>query len=251
MDCPLCLDTCKVPVEITGFPCHRPEEIHCHTMIRYCRTCCTKLFELDKPRHERKEYLKCLYCDSSLNPRELSATPFRTDHFLIRQDANRDLGCPRCDHVAVDHQALEKHCAHECEETDRLVCGCGTHHSKRSNHACALCTLCDRCVSTDTYSQHLVEYHEMEVCNQCDKMTHLPMEEHRETECLCRLLPCRYCPETVQALHFTDHLLGHMEESKQRCELLHDLMKKERILSNRLLNECREFFDREYQESLI
>jgi len=251
MDCPLCLEPCKIPVEITGFPCYRSEDIHCHTMIRYCRACCLRLFELDRPRHERREYLQCLYCDSSVNLQELTTTPFRTDHYQIRHDTVKDVACPHCDHIAVDHQALEKHCSHECPHSLRIQCQCGTHDSEHSNHQCSVCSLCDMNVSAQVYTEHLVEYHHMEICHQCEKFTLLPMQEHLETECVRRSLPCKYCSVNVQALHFTDHLLAHREESKQRSLLLHDLVEKEKELSERLLQESRDFYGHMYQESLI
>ena len=251
--CPLCLEPCKIPVEITGFPCYRSEEIHCHTMIRYCKACCLTLFELNRPREDRKDFLKCLYCDTSVNPRMLLSLPFRTDHFQIRHDPVKDLKCSSCDHLAQDHSCLEKHCSQECEQFPRLFCnGCGAYHASSTPHRCSSrCPWCDEPILEDQYSEHLVEYHEMQACEACGKFTSLSLEQHGETECICRRMDCKYCPEQVEALHFPDHLLFHMEESKQRCELLKDILDKEEMLTKKLLHECRDFYGRVYQESIF
>lgn len=215
--CPLCLETCRVPVEITGFPCYSPDTIHCHTMIRYCKACCIHLFELDRPPHERKQYLKCLYCDANMNPQSLATWPFRTDHFLIRRDVAQDIPCPRCDYCAPNHQHLEKHCGETCPHKVTMV---------------------------------EEEKQDMVVCAECDKCTLLCMNEHLETECMMRWVPCKYCKEKVKALYFTDHLLLHREESRSRCQLLQEILSKEREWGQRILQESREFYGEMFQETM-
>jgi len=237
LSCPLCLETCRVPVEITGFPCYSTDAIHCHSMIRYCKACCIQLFELDRPRDERKQFLKCLFCDTSVNPQLLETVPFRTDHFLICRDTARFLACPSCDYVAPDHQDLEKHCSQQCLNALRVSCSaCGVVESVSQTHAC----LADEEPPSE----------DMTVCSQCSKSTLLSMEEHLETECLLRLVPCKYCKERVPAIHFTDHLLFHREESKHRSELLGALLVKEREWGQRILQECREFYGDTFEEAM-
>ena len=242
LSCPLCLETCRVPVEITGFPCYSTDTIHCHSMIRYCKVCCIKLFELDRPRQDRKHFLKCLFCDTSVNPQLLESVPFRTDHFLICRDITCSLSCPSCDYVAPDHQALEKHCSQQCLNALRVSCSaCGVVESVSQTHACL--------VDEEGFppSEDIVN---MTVCSQCSKSTLLSMEEHLESECLLRLVPCKYCKERVPAIHFTDHLLFHREESKHRSELLGALLVKEREWGQRILQECREFYGDTFEEAM-
>lgn len=241
--CPLCLESCRVPVEITGFPCYSSDGIHCHTMIRYCRSCCVRLFELEKPCLERKQFLRCLYCDTSVDPQSLTTVPFRTDHFLIRQDSAVDMACPYCDHVAPDHQHLEKHCAQACAHTPRIPCrGCGAFHTGGDASASAHESLCT--------TQEAAHSPPLQVCLRCEKCTLLPMDQHLESECLLRPMACKYCNESIPALHFTDHLLFHREESRNRCQLLTEVLEKEREWGKRILQECREFYGDMYQEAL-
>ena len=237
LSCPLCLETCRVPVEITGFPCYSNDNIHCHSMIRYCKACCLQLFEMDKPRHERKQFLKCLFCDTNVNPQLLERVPFRTDYFLIRQDTTSSLTCPSCEYVASDHQDLEKHCSQQCLNALRVSCSaCGAFRTSET-HTCLV-----------EETKHPEE--DMTVCSQCSKSTLLSMDEHLESECLLRLIPCKYCKERVPAIHFTDHLLLHREESKHRSELLGALLVKEREWGQRILQECREFYGETFEETM-
>lgn len=243
MECPLCLESCRVPVEITGFPCYLSDGIHCHTMIRYCRSCCMRLFELDKPFTERKQFLRCLYCDTSVDPQSLlTMVPFRTDYFIIRQDSTTRLACPYCDYIAADHQHLERHCAQACDHTPRIPCvgGCGALHAEVDRDAHKEC----QSPGDNTPEEAL------QVCPRCQKCTTLPMDQHLDSECLLRPMACKYCKERVQALHFTDHLLLHREESKNRCQLLTEVLDAERELGRRILQECHEFYNSMYQETL-
>lgn len=250
MVCPLCLEECRVPVEITCFPCYRPDAVHCHSLVRYCKACCIRLFELEKAPQDRRASLKCLYCDRWMNPREISCSPFRVDHLLIlKDDAATDLECPYCEYRAVSHQDLEKHCAKACEKSPRLACLCGSYHSPSNpGDRCTTCSLCDRSLPLQSFRRHMLETHEMTYCTECKKFTRQTLTMHKKEECVFRGVSCKRCHENILALHYPEHLLSHVSESKKRCELMQDVIDKEKQMVQHILKECRDFFGDMYDE---
>ena len=72
MNCPICLDTVKIPSQLTCFPCFHKTEIHCFSMIRLCFSCAVKYMFLHQSKHDRPYSVKCLFCPEICNPRKLT-----------------------------------------------------------------------------------------------------------------------------------------------------------------------------------
>jgi hypothetical protein len=229
--CPICLEECKIPVELQCFSCFRHDGIHCHSLVRYCEQCCIRLFELDKDIGERKTYLKCLYCDASTDPRLYSTEylPYRRDYYFIAKDCQEYKECPYCHsrNGIQTHQNLMNH-VRSCQTAYKVCEECKTFYQCDNTHSCP--------------SSHYT------ICTQCNKMIDTSLDLHMESECMYRSVTCPYCHTGVTALEITDHLLSHIESSKQRTLLLQDLLFKEDELRRRILQDCHFFYQSLYAE---
>lgn len=248
VQCPICLEECRVPVEVTCFSCYRMDAIHCHSLIRFCRHCCITLFELEKPLQERREYLKCLFCDAWCNPQTLMQLPFRVDFFSIRNNEIGPVRCPHCMTQIPTHYDLEKHVFSNCLLSPTHLCECGEYLINPILHHCIWCSICNVFVYDKL---HLLYAHDMKFCGQCQKFTELDLNIHMEKECLARIMTCKYCKNELQALYFPSHLLAHLEESKERCRMLDEIIEKEKLIQQRILLECNTSFNDIYNESLV
>ena len=93
---------------------------------------------------------------------------------------------------------------------------------------------------------HMLHVHDMLFCNACQKY----IEHDQEHQCPRRIVKCRHCPECMEAEGIIEHLLVHLQESKQRCELLKDILEKEKKMSQQILRQCSQYFTEIYNDTL-
>lgn len=243
MNCPICLDPCLVPVEITGFPCFRPDRIHCHSFARFCFHCAARLFELEKAPEGRSVKARCPFCYSETDPRQIRVSPpFRIDWEAVQTSSQEAVDCPSCGLEAETVEELARHC-------DRSCCACVLPSNHKDEKDCLVCrNTADR--DSPLFHLHMTKTHRMNYCVLCTNYTSLSIRRHHKMECLRRIVPCRHCDMSIQALFFADHLIEHLHESKERQSLLEDLLLKEREMYRRMLEECGEFYVKNYQERI-
>ena len=91
--CPLCLDTCKIPIQLKCFSCYSKHDIHCNSFQRVCLSC-----YLEKP------ITNCFYCHATV----LHAD-FEIDYSSIQNDSFNIYTCPICHQCKGTHLEYTKH----------------------------------------------------------------------------------------------------------------------------------------------
>lgn len=89
--CPICHDTIHVLVELKN-PVYGGVDCHCGTAGKFiCLPCARNWFELNKPKHERKESNKHFYCQKTFSNRDLNVSIYE-----VRRDLMEliDVSCP-------------------------------------------------------------------------------------------------------------------------------------------------------------
>lgn len=250
--CAICLDVCVIPVEITCFGCSLPDsqKPSCFSFYRVCELCAIQYLEMDKPPEQRSESKRCLFCESTCNPKH-SILSYRKDYLLMQLDPNPDVPCPNadCDHRGT-HALIEQHYSHECPHTI-IWCQCNAHgtrehitsHQHRSQ--CVFyeeCSICHTMVLLHKVSDHYQISHDMKLCSMCHKATRLSINEHLMEECSMRLISCSYCQKYLQAKHLMSHCMEHATECRQRMEILKKVFDKEKVLLNQIIENCKQLY---------
>jgi len=220
--CFVCLETCKVPVQMTCFPCFRDNEVHCNSFARMCLHCVCAFFQLNKVG------FRCLYCLKEPVEKDHAIPIFRVDMDAIINDPSRSVSCPLCPYVAYSHQDLYIHLFHDCVLDNPPCSYCGVPVAKKDVRF------------------HMLHVHDMLFCSSCQKY----IEHDQPHQCPRRIVKCRHCPECMEAEGIIEHLLVHLQESKQRCELLKDILDKEKKMSQQILRQCSQYFTEIYNDTL-
>lgn len=242
--CPLCLEMCCLPVELSCFPCFSSTSIHCHSFTRLCFQCAVLLLQLHKPPLERQTFLKCLYCEESVNLQQLNPrTSFRIDflvsarHHVLSEHSTYK--CTMCPNVYPTMTALETHVWSDCGFSYRQLCSCGIYYCSSDNgHPCVWCAKCNQFIASEEKAIHDRENHLGFFCEACHQHVYSNKHDHQTTECMARKVTCDFCSSSFEALHLVDHLLSHLEESNERSRCLTDVLKKEQQLRQCILRKC-------------
>lgn len=250
--CNICLEDVVIPVEITVFRCGQSHERNCYSFHRQCEKCVISYLELDKKPQFRSSLKKCLFCDETINPREIMEDAYKKD-FLFMSIDSRMISCSLCEFEG-SHLDLEKHATKECKNQMK-ECPCGL-RDKRSivlsedhkKDCCFFkeCLVCHCFIYIADMEKHYALLHRMEVCNICSKPTSLSLLEHKNQECPMRNLQCRHCHSKMMAHQYIDHVMDHASESKNRLTLLTDVLQKENKLYQRYTQEIRDLFEFTY-----
>lgn len=250
MACAICLEDVFIPVEITGFPCDTRYR-GCYSFQRVCERCAIRYLHLDKDKADRPCRIRCIFCESTLDPREAVGPLYRKDFLLMSLDT-KERACPSCPEVRGTHLEIDAHLERDCPRAV-VSCPCGAEVERgvmeAHQRACCLyrvCPVCDAVVLSRDRDAHLREAHGSVLCLLCNKITGRTLSEHMETECCFRLISCRHCSSRLPAHGLIDHLIEHVTASKDRLRLLEDIQKKENRIYESLLREAREVFESVY-----
>lgn len=249
LKCPLCLETCCVPVELTCFPCFSLTSVHCYSFTRLCFQCAVSWLQLHLvPSQRPSSSLKCLYCEERVVPSQIEAkTGFRIDFFLSARHGGEsdetgpdvEWRCGACPETFPTRRGLEDHVLSRCEHTYRHLCPCGTYYaSVATDHPCTRCVQCNEFIAVTKKARHDEEQHPGHFCHQCHQFVQSRPHHHQSTECIARHVVCDFCGLSFEAIHFVDHLLSHLEESNERSRCLADVLNKEQQLRQCILRKC-------------
>jgi hypothetical protein len=216
-----------------------------------CEKCAIRYLHLDKGRDERPCRVRCIFCESTLDPREAVEPLYRKDFLLMSMDG-KERACPSCPGVRGTHLEIDAHLERECPRTVvSCACGAAVERGAMEEHRreCCMyrvCQVCNALVLSRDRDAHLREAHGSVLCLLCNKITAKTLREHMDTECCFRLISCRHCTSRLPAHGLVDHLIEHATASKSRLSLLEDIQKKENRIYESLLRETRELFESVY-----
>jgi hypothetical protein len=255
--CAICLEKVFIPVELICFQCSKTNEINCHSFNRVCEKCVIDYLSLDKHAQDRDSIKKCIYCDSVINPQKIVESPYKIDFLLMSLDNDHEVMCPFCNQYCSTHINVYKHLQKDCYEY-KIHCICGFYDSRKyidSSHKkkCCFfkeCIECHNWIYIKDYDKHIQSEHNKNYCNICSRTTLLERIEHIESECIYRLIQCKYCDKKLMAETFLDHLIVHLDDCKLRLELLKDVHEKETKLYHNLVEQIKVLYQNIYNSSL-
>lgn len=223
IECKICFEPCVIPVSFTCFPCSQSEMgmPSCNSMTRVCLSCARRYLELDRPRRQRSDEKRCLFCRAVVNPRRLNALKSYTKDFLIMSmDPRTDYPCvhPGCPFTGTQME-LDHHVREDCPLRDCTCSGCHAYirFCDRDDHIRSGCPGYKKCryceeriliVPRSSMDDHLVAHHQMERCSSCHMLVHTEypgMQAHRSQYCPARILNCNLCGASVVASDMENH----------------------------------------------
>lgn len=226
--CEICYEYCKIPVKFTCFPCYSHENIHCHSIKRFCLMCAEKYLE------KNTSVKKCIYCDATTT---LNINTFRIqdlyekDFFIMSLDLDR-YSCAHldCDFTGTQSE-LNKHLS-DCGYVSVHCFGC---HVKVQRKSMAKhqeeCTKLEKCFYCDTIclknhlEMHVGNKHCTYRCFHCQ--TFIPeneMERHVTEICPHRPTICEWCHDIYPHSAEKPHLLSHLRMfHKGKVDLMEEL----------------------------
>ena len=115
-DCNICLNSCKIPVQLTHFQCYDPVKINCNSFVRFCLECYVK----------NKDILlkNCLICKSTNTTR---SSPVVDLSYIYHDNFSR-YTCDLCDnnknnyynHLDLYNHVLKNH-IYSCEQCNDFI----------------------------------------------------------------------------------------------------------------------------------
>ena len=246
MICVVCQDTVNIPVMLTCFPCYRKNNIHCHTFHRYCLKCVFDYLSFHVSCNERKEEVKCLFCNEKCRPPKLRfETSVEYDFLSLQNNPNLYQGrCPFCMKKEENIYQHLKECPYFYEQCD---CGHVTlrqlkrFHNIHCDHF-KTCFVCHERVHNLEYNDHLYE-HDYVQCLACQK--HVKSGElllHRMHQCENRRIKCICCKSLVPFKNLERHLLNHLETCKETMEEVSIISNKLEHIVEMVENEIKKYF---------
>ena len=215
MNCPICLDTVKIPSQLTCFPCFHKTEIHCFSMIRLCFSCAVKYMFLHQSKHDRPYSVKCLFCPEICNPRKLTIkNTIEIDFYattLCREFLPKT--CPFCCNDVENILSHLKDCPYLYTE---CPCGFVTFQQLQKFHqsncySFQTCRVCSKRVPKTSYFDHLLYDHDVMECVPCNQLIHYTEYlSHELHKCPYRLIHCQFCHTTLQHNEYEKHLENHL-----------------------------------------
>ena len=132
LDCSICLQPCKIPIQLTHFECYDPIKVNCNSFIRFCLLCYIK--------HKDKLLLnKCLICKKSKSSTKSEQSPVIDSNYIYHDTFSR-YKCDLChdinhnnkyfNHLDLYNHMLSNH-IYNCQDCNELIL-----HSTLDKHHC-------------------------------------------------------------------------------------------------------------------
>ena len=244
-NCLFCLtDRIRVPCyyKENCFRCNKqPGKPGCHSIQRYCLLCIRRHLELDKPRNQRSESVKCPLCPAVTNPRILNQEySYEPDYRMMADDTTIDYPCFHdengCEFVGsqTDLHAHMMKC--EYSTTSCMHCGAYFMARLRTEHeaVCPLmsnCPLCPMRILTSKLREHCLSCHDQSKCIHCSHwISTNEIDIHQTQLCPLRIIRCAYCPLNYKISDKSTHLHRHLTEIEisvgQVAHQLQDLQRR-------------------------
>jgi hypothetical protein len=255
--CPICLEKVFIPVELTSFNCSKINEINCHSFNRICEECVIDYLELNINSDKRSITKKCMYCETLINPQELIDIPYKIDFLLMSLDTEI-INCNYCKEFKGNHLEIFKHVKQTCNKF-KIKCECGMNEDREyilsnfhKENCCFYkkCQDCNEYIIIQEFDNHIKNIHDKNCCNICNKLTLLELNEHLYSECIYRLIQCRYCDQKLIGSTFIEHLIKHLNESKERLNLLREIYEKESKLHSNIIIQIKDIYQNIYNTNL-
>ena len=249
--CYICHNDVRVPVffESKCFPCPKNRgKRSCHSTLRTCVVCARTFLDLNKPRAERKEWVKCLLCPTVCYPQKLRGDDAYTKDFsYMSLDKRADYPCFHEDRGCAfkgSQNELDRHLQEACDYRF-TVCRCGCFHrivdGPAHSAVCpffTVCKVCQVCVLNEQYDDHLRSVHDLMACRHigCDMLTpSADLERHMVSQCEYRSVFCLQCQGYQRRCDFQAHLQQHVEQNQKRLTELMETMNAVKLELNRSL----------------
>lgn len=244
--CLICQDPVRVPVKLICFPCKKSyDKRSCNDIVRVCVSCAREYLQLNKPKSERTFKVKCLTCDSCVDPHYMNADrSYSKDFMLMSLDKKKY----RCFHSEKGCQfkglqiELEKHNREECIYR---ITNCPSTYCKYIGVACnmnmhmercrfsELCQHCNEYIDKEHINRHLFVIHALDKCVYCNK--NIPIYETTEhsEKCEQRPISCPLCAnhKNISKSIYVSHIKIHMDEE---CAKIEDLTFQIGLSSNNI-----------------
>jgi len=220
----------------TCFHCRRtPGKPGCHSIQRSCLPCIRSYLQLNLPKSERSNRVKCPLCPAFTDPTRLNQQKaYDLDYRMMAQDKRTDIPCihdTKCSFRGTQFE-LHRHVQTECPERHTTCPHCNVMYiaKNQKSHeelcvAMILCPICHLRVGTAQRNHHLRQVHHREACARCE--TSVPighMNHHNKEDCVFRSEECPYCHQQEFVKDMLSHLQQHLEVSQQEvknhCELM-------------------------------
>lgn len=254
IECLICHEPPRVPVELICFPCHRQAKgkIGCNELRRVCVLCARRYLQLNIPKNQREFHKKCLICASTVNPRYLGGAEqiYRKDKFTMSRDPKMDY---RCFHEELgcsfqgSQMELDRHLQEDCKFRT-TTCACQKFYiiNEEAVHRshCPYYKACGKCAELchiDKLSDHLFEQHGLVKCAhmECDHLSTTDKhQQHMEKECKYRSVVCKHCKCFTRATNLANHVLEHIRDEQRGVQELAKTM----MACRQRLDECMDLY---------
>jgi hypothetical protein len=195
MECGICLDICRIPVQPTCFSCFDNDKMHCFSYQRFCLECFLQYIENKS---------NCPYCHKSIN------TQNDWYHFEKR-DRQENITCPICHGEDIDDWKSHS-------EGCFIICDCGDtiKKEKEEEYHCKICPKFELCILCGKY---ILER---------NKAEHIKDHKERGT------MMCPLCEEQVSIRNFMQlHWIPHIEYYREKHRDVQKILEHHsRLLSN-------------------
>lgn len=229
VQCCLCLGEVLVPVKTKAFDCQRlPGKPSCHDVNRICLLCASKFFHLNTPVRMRPNYLKCLFCPATCDPRVLNAeSAYEKDFMLMSLLTRKDIPCFHSDLGCTfkgNQNEMDRHIQDEC--VHRITkCQCGTFHkvidTPEHYKECRYykqCPCCKDWKHVDVMVKHVELDHYSKFCAHCHKVYFIHTIAEHVLTCTMRLVNCDFCNNHVMYSKMGEHLMFHITTASQKMK---------------------------------
>jgi len=253
--CMICLsDQIRVPCfyKESCFGCKKESgRPSCHSIQRYCLLCIQRHLQFAIPKQERVKKVKCPLCPATTDPRKLHAEiAYEPDYRMMSDDPaiypcfHSEAGCDFVGSQMELHQHTTT-CAFWTMSCDH----CHQYFQKRkeADHI-AVCPEmvdcgvpgCNDRIRIQAVQLHRIQVHRQRMCTQCfDWVEEANYQEHLESSCTHRLIPCRHCYQHPRYKDRDAHLQMHLSEIGTSMELMTREMTTLRIRMDRIMEDMR------------
>lgn len=158
-ECNICLETCKVPIQLTHFECYNPMKVNCNSFIRFCLSCYIK--------NKDKLSKNCLICKKGTTRPD--HYPVIDSNYMYHDEFSR-YKCDLCHDINNDikyfnHLDLYNHIMtnhiYTCQECDELILhnSIDKHHCKKKDTKKSYqCIECHQLVGEDDVLKHYLSH---------------------------------------------------------------------------------------------
>lgn len=212
--CDICQENCRIPVQFTCFPCYKHNNIHCHSMKRFCLICAEKFL------HSENNKKKCIYCRQSTKINK-NMTLYIKDFLYMSNDIFDHYKCFYCNWTGnqLDLNRHLQHCPEsliECTECKKTIKKKNMNDHKQNCDWFYKCNFCHEYIEYYKYQSHLQRLHDAKFCIYCnDIFLNIHISDHITHECKFRPIQCKYCITVYDAIDEKKHLKSHLESMKK------------------------------------